>query len=436
MAFLKLMNYPWGGGGNSLLAGVLFFSLSTFATPPETEWTVTGPKNGLLTVLEVNNEEGAIPWKFELNSSGRLTLKMTSDNRSGTSKALNFRTLPAKLPEGYSLKYLNSQSGVNRWYSFEQTTIEELYWPETINQVGNYNFYKCESLRICDYPEAAQITKIGDGAFQGCSNLQSFRMCDTITSIGKSAFSSCVKIVFEGPMLPAGITELCNDSFALGENAAPLADGLLVIGGSGDKFTWKVRTNNNYNRYFNRFNITNLIFGAGVSCAGTNTYNKVVDNPFRASNKTGSSITNIVVQNPGVFAFGEVLSQTATPKLTTVCQYDIAGWITGNLVANSTARKTRILAAKNKYWKAYKKVKTNYTPWSELSEDVQNDYWNYFNGGNKGSGDEIPLGLTKAVNYQLELDGETYPAVNMPANMWVVFKAGAWPDSGFKIIVR
>ena len=131
----------------------------------------------------------------------------------------------------------------------------------------------------------------------------------------------------------------------------PAEGGLLVIGGSGSPVTWTVRTNNQYNRYFNRFNITNLVFGAGVSHAGTNTYNNALSNPFQASTKTGSSITNIVIRNPGVFALGTVLANTTKPVLTTVRQYDVSGWITGTVKAHSTTYRTRILAAKNKYWK-------------------------------------------------------------------------------------
>jgi hypothetical protein len=310
---------------------------------------------------------------------------------------LNFRTLVPSLPPGYTIKFVNSQSGVNRYYSFEQTAIEELYWPDTITQVGNYNFYNCTALRICDYPETVQMTAVGTGAFLGCKNLTRFRMSDTIASIGKQAFSSCVNIVFDGPVLPSALTTIPNDMFGLGENAAPLQDGLLVIGGSGSPVTWTVRTNNQYNRYFNRFNITNLVFGAGVSHTGTNTYNNTVQNPFQASTKTGSSITNIVIRNPGVFALGTVLANTTKPALTTVRQYDVAGWITGTVKAHSTTYRTRILAAKNKYWKEYRKAKSNYTAWADLTDAQREKYWEYFNGGVEGTGDAGILPATVAL---------------------------------------
>ncbi len=145
-------------------------SASALADPPATVWRVTGT-SGTISIYDVPDEEDATAWKFELETSGRLTRKTT-----GTATALNFRTLVSSLPPGYTIKFVNSQSGVNRYYSFEQTAIEELYWPDTITQVGNYNFYNCTALRICDYPETVQMTAVGTGAFQGCKNLTRFRL--------------------------------------------------------------------------------------------------------------------------------------------------------------------------------------------------------------------------------------------------------------------
>lgn len=401
-----------------------------FADPPATVWRVTGT-SGTITISDVPEGEGATAWKFELTTAGVLTRKTT-----GTATALNFRTLVPSLPDGYVLKYVNSQSGVNRFYSFEQTAIEELYWPDTITRVGNYNFTKCESLRICDYPETTRMTSVGTYAFQGCSKLTRFYMSDTISSIGKYAFAGCAKIVFDGHVLPSALTAIYNDSFSLPAGVAPLPDGLLVIGGADRPVTWTVRTNNQYNRYFHNFNITNLVFGAGVSDAGTNTYNNGVGNPYQASTANGSSITNIVVRNPGVFAFGTVLANTTKPVLSTVRQYDVAGWITGTVKAHSTTYRTRILAAKNKYWKEYRKRKSGYTPWADLTDAQREKYWEYFNGGVEGTGDAVPLGLTKSVSVTLGLDPESCLPLTTPANVWVVFKEGPWPGQGTAVFLR
>jgi hypothetical protein len=101
------------------------------------------------------------------------------------------------------------------------------------------------------------------------------------------------------------------------------------------------------------------------------------------------------------------------------------------------------MAAKNIYWKEFKKARAAdkskyYTPWSELSVDVQQAYWDNFNDGNVGSGDAVPFGLTKGISsYSLTLEGEEpLDPLKVPDNVWIVFKEGSWPGAGLKIIVR
>ena len=439
-------------------------------TPPNTEWTVMGTTT--LTITEVV-PDGETPWTFTLTEAGAMTVSAV-----GTGTKLNFRTIPQAegYPEGREFKITYVVSSKNSKSKFVDSNIQELYWPNTVTSIQPYTFYftktSLSKLEVCDYPEGTEIETIGDWAFGRCDELKRLRISDKLRSISStSPFSNCSKLVFEGPMLPAAMKSLNNSVFQLGEGATPLSDGLLVIGGSDETFTWNYNNDTVGNRIFSRFNITNLVFGAGVAHAATNVVmdgtKTVFGNPYHASTTTGSSITNIVVKNPGVFAFGYVFdpeslvgykSYNVTAKPTTVRNYDVAGWVTGTLVKRTAALavtvpearqetaksyQTRIMAAKNAYWKEFKKARDAnkskyYTPWSELSVDVQQAYWDNFNGGNVGSGDAVPLGLTKGItSYSLTLEGEEpLDPLTIPDNVWVVFKEGSWPDSGFKVIVR
>lgn len=404
---------------NILFSFVAIFSVSSaqtlFAEPPNTEWTVTG--SSTLTITEVV-EEGATPWKFTLPKAGGSITR----TQTGTSTKLNFRTLVPHLPAGCKITNSGSQ--------FRNIdTIEELYWPDTITYISANGFYDSNNLKICDFPEGTRLTSVGNQAFMQ-TKLTRFRMCDTITSIGENAFYNRSNLIFDGPTLPANLKTINAKSFTLGEGAAPLQDGLLVIGGSGEPVTWSPANNNSSNKYFNRFNITNLIFGAGVVHAGTNNYpGKALYNPYAHSTKTGSSITNIVVKNPGVFAFSTIL--TISPSPTTMRNYDVAGWITGTLVANATTYATRIVAAKNKYWQEFLKgvAADNYRPWNEVSDATKAKYWQYFNGGVEGTGDEIPHGIVlNKTSYTITVDGETMLPLTIPGGVWVVFNKGdEWP---------
>lgn len=230
-------------------------------------------------------------------------------------------------------------------------------------------------------------------------------------------------------MLPNDMTSLTARSIST-ISGTPLQDGLLVVGGSGNPFTWKPFTGSgyasNHNKYFTGLNITNLIFGAGVANAGTNYDARATTryNPYQ-----GTTITNIVVQNPGVFTFGDVLTIGTPP--TTIRQYDVAGYITGSLKANATTYNTRIVAPKNKYWGEFKKGVTSndYLPWNEIPDETQAKYWEYFNGGVEGTGDEIPHGVVlSTTSYAITVDGETLDSLTIPASVWLVFKPGEWPE--------
>ena len=425
-------------------------------TPPNTEWTVTGTSGTIITeVLPEGASEDDRPWVFTLTDKGAL-----KKTQQGTGKVLNFRTIP--LPENYVIKYISSSkyNGTDYIYNgyepFDHSGIEELYWPDTITSISVRTYDECSSLRICDYPEGTKITTIGEKAFYGCTNLKLIRVSDDLSSLGVQAFQACPNLVFVGPMLPKAMTELTNTALQLNSgnkpNSKPLQDGVLEIGGSGKPFTWKMGSNT-YNNHFVGFNITNLIFGAGVpdACIKSTRSSGAIKNPYE-----GAPITNIVVKNSGVFAFGKIFEEDGTS--TYIRNYDVAGWVTGTLVKRTaglavsvpeerqeTAKlyQTRIMAAKNAYWKEFKKARDAnkskyYTPWSELSVDVQQAYWDNFNGGTVGSGDAVPLGLTKGItSYSLTLEGEEpLDPLTIPDNVWVVFKEGPWPDSGFKVIVR
>lgn len=438
------------------------FVQSLFAEEaPQTVWNDVVDKGTYCTITEVLPEgtEGT-PWSFKLTKSTGL-LELSESGVRGSGTKLNFRTI--KLPTGYAIKKVKNSSNSNAtnlsYTPFgSNSSIQELYWPDTITTVSDYTYYKATSLEICDYPIGTPIESIGKYAFRSCAKLKRLRISDKLKSLHETGpFLDCVNLVFEGPMLPAALMSLSNGSLNLAEGAAPLQDGLLVIGGSGGTFEWKLSGDGNLsNKYFRNFNITNLIFGAGVSHAGINPASgKALYNPYAASTKTGSSITNIVVRNPGVFAFGSIFNQDAP---TTVRNYDVAGWVTGRLVKRTAALavtvpeerqetaklyQTRIMAAKNAYWKEFKKARDAnkskyYTPWSELSVDVHQAYWDNFNDGKVGSGDAVPLGLTKGItSYSLMLEGEEpLDPLTIPDNVWVVFKEGPWPDSGFKVIVR
>ena len=64
-------------------------------------------------------------------------------------------------------------------------SIEEVIFPDTVEEIGNYIFYGCKKLKKLEFSDS--LVRIGSGAFTGCSNLSS------LTVHLKQGEKSCVK---------------------------------------------------------------------------------------------------------------------------------------------------------------------------------------------------------------------------------------------------
>ena len=162
------------------------------------------------------------------------------------------------------------------------------------------------------HPKAAKWVREG-GLFFIFSNLVTIIQYIIYAFLPNLLGLELAGIEWSWPAIPVSLFGIDFTWNAIGYDVVYDIAGNVVIGGGGGSFTWTASNNNSSNKYFDRFNITNLIFGAGVIHAGTNNYpGKTFYDPYASSKTTGSSITNVVVKNPGVFAFGKVFTATST----------------------------------------------------------------------------------------------------------------------------
>lgn len=61
--------------------------------------------------------------------------------------------------------------------------------PESVNSIGIYAFFNCNSLTNIIIPEG--VTSIGESTFEACTNLMSVTIPQSVTSIDKDAFNEC-----------------------------------------------------------------------------------------------------------------------------------------------------------------------------------------------------------------------------------------------------
>ena len=52
--------------------------------------------------------------------------------------------------------------------------VEEVIFPDTVEEIGNYIFYNCKRLKRLEFTDV--LVRLGSGAFTGCGNLELVRV--------------------------------------------------------------------------------------------------------------------------------------------------------------------------------------------------------------------------------------------------------------------
>lgn len=90
------------------------------------------------------------------------------------------------------------------------TQLKSVNIPEGITELGTNMFNKCESLESIVLPSTLET--LGNNAFKGCKELIEIVVPENVTSIGLNCFQNCTKL--SSVQLPEGITELGGSLFS------------------------------------------------------------------------------------------------------------------------------------------------------------------------------------------------------------------------------
>lgn len=93
--------------------------------------------------------------------------------------------------------------------AFAGTGIKDIKMPNTVTEIGNGAFNGCSNLVTANIPNS--VTSIGYGVFSGCSNLVTINIPNSVTSIGSSVFKGCSNLTTID--IPDNLTNIGDETF-------------------------------------------------------------------------------------------------------------------------------------------------------------------------------------------------------------------------------
>ena len=111
--------------------------------------------------------------------------------------------------------------------AFYRRNLTSIEFPESLQEINEYAFTKCESLRSVDLPES--VIQLKQGAFYECKSLQEVSLSSNLSAIEDDMFGYCA---FQYIEIPKKVTEIGENAFRECDNLKQvvLPDGLERIG--------------------------------------------------------------------------------------------------------------------------------------------------------------------------------------------------------------
>jgi len=144
------------------------------------------------------------PGNYNITSNDKYTYVLDEKNQATIFKYFGKEKdviVPAKI-NGYKVIKIGD-------FSFANKEITSVTLPDSVEKIGAYAFYNCESLEEINAP--SKLKEINGYAFCGCKNLKSFEMPNDLNYLGAYAFNRCEKL--ENINIPDSVTKIHNGVF-------------------------------------------------------------------------------------------------------------------------------------------------------------------------------------------------------------------------------
>lgn len=108
------------------------------------------------------------------------------------------------------------------------TSLESITIPDSVTSIGDNAFTHCTLLKSITIPDS--VTSIGEWAFSCCTSLETINIPDSVTSLDYCAFNDCKSL--ENITIPNSVTSIADCSFSGCESLKEIIipDGVASIG--------------------------------------------------------------------------------------------------------------------------------------------------------------------------------------------------------------
>ena len=203
-----------------LSLSVLFLSIGALSflndeySPEQTtpEQTTTEQTSTSETTTEQPSTSETMTDQKEISAVERKDGKITYID--GTEKILEYGI--TKIDNEYknsitivSINLPNSVTSIGDGAFYGCSALQTITIPNSVTSIGKYAFYNCSNLRNITIPHS--VISIGNFAFNLCTSLQTITIPNSVTSVGISAFSGCTSL--QTITIPNSVTSIGDSSF-------------------------------------------------------------------------------------------------------------------------------------------------------------------------------------------------------------------------------